>query len=71
MLSRKDLALACTHGDESAATSLITLIESYFTLENDTGSSISIPCPHYREGYCYINIPDSVVKCTIPCEFCE
>ena len=70
-----ELALKCFDGDPEKAVALLELLK--ISLQSDCDMpevEISLPeehCRWEREGQCWLDMPDSLRKCNLPCSCFE
>lgn len=65
------LALECFEGDADKAVALLKLIKLSLSDEHVYQRGVNEDCRWCKEGQCWLNMPDSLRACTLPCSYAE
>ena len=64
-----NLALECFEGDTDKAVALLKLIK--LSLSDEQACLYDVDCRWCKEGQCWLNMPDSLRDCKLPCLYAE
>ena len=63
------LALECFEGDADKAVALLKLIK--LSISDEQTFLCNADCRWCKEGQCWLNMPDSLRACVLPCSYAE